>query len=150
MTTSLEQCPQSFADEGVRATLAKPARRGAPRSECMSSNLISAAALIVPRMSAAKNWRELVPSLSGLVHGMGMLPSTSVPGFQVPPLRGWVMVPERLRCDSSAASGEPLFMERHKTGVVRIGTCRFISSPPRHFRTRLSYSAASRLKNAPL
>ena len=104
MTTSLEQCPQSFADEGVRATLAKPARRGAPRSECMSSNLISAAALIVPRMSAAKNWRELVPSLSGLVHGMGMLPSTSVPGFQVPPLRGWVMVPERLRCDSSAAS----------------------------------------------
>src|SRR5947208_16856276 len=46
--------------------------------------------------------------------------------------------------------GEPLFMERHKTGDVRIGTCRFISSPPRHFRTRLSYSAASRLKNAPL
>src|SRR5437879_9384697 len=52
----------------------------------------------------SKNWRELVPSLSGLVHGMGMLPSTSVPGFQVPPLRGWVMVPERLRCDSLAAS----------------------------------------------
>src|SRR2546427_11812885 len=25
-------------------------------------------------------------------------------GFQVPPLRGWVMVPERLRCDSAAAS----------------------------------------------
>src|SRR5437763_16908734 len=52
----------------------------------------------------SKNWRELVPSLSGLVHGVGILPSTSVPGFQVPPLRGWVMVPERLRCDSSAAS----------------------------------------------
>ncbi len=66
MTTSLEQCPQSFADEGVRATLAKPARRGAPRSECMSSNLISAAALIVPRMSAAKNWRELVHFRAGL------------------------------------------------------------------------------------
>src|SRR5438876_11944108 len=52
----------------------------------------------------SKTWRELVPSLSGLVHGRGMLPGTPVPGFQVPPLRGWVMVPERLRCDSSAAS----------------------------------------------
>ena|SRR5438552_11843186 len=96
--------PKSFADEGVHATLAKAVRRGAPRSECMSSNVLSAAALLAPRMSAAKNWPELVPSLSGLVHGRGMLPGTPVPGFQVPPLRGWVMVPERLRCDSSAAS----------------------------------------------
>src|SRR2546427_206449 len=39
----------------------------------------------------SKNWRELVPSLSGLVHGMGMLPSTSVPGFHIRPLRGWEM-----------------------------------------------------------
>src|SRR5438876_9615280 len=46
--------PKSFADEGVHATLAKAVRRGAPRSECMSSNVLSAAALLAPRMSAAK------------------------------------------------------------------------------------------------